>query len=285
MTRRRKIDSENVGERASTSLRLPVELLERIDNAWKSSDEYTGRTHFIEKACRYYLDCEKCPNCGNFNHKQSVICSMCETKLGTFNRLLKLIEEMLHTYDEIIEDISKFVRDYDDLFGKIRWLLDKLKVENKFSVGTIIEGTFVSTERGINKGRVFLKCYNIYSKYDNFPIPQPIELILSDQDDLCIPTSDSHYSLTCGDLLESCLTINYHYRICQLMVEDSLSLHFKDIDEAFRNLSNSMSPLLSFVNDVSTSYDTLESIEKLTTILLENQTPTSISITRRGQQD
>lgn len=247
---------------------MPVELLKRIDDKWKASDEFTGRTHFIEKACEYYLDCEKCPVCGNFNHKLSVVCSMCESKLGAFQQSLDYLNELLLTCDRMINQIYDLVRSYDDLFGKINWLLDKLNDEKKSSVVNIIEDMFIITDRGIFKGRFFIKCHEIYSKYTNLPIIEPPVLIEKCYIELFGENSTNPHTVLSPSLLNECLYINYHYRVCQLLAQYPISRPLKEIDDALDGLNNYKSSLTSLLNDVTTAYETLEGIEKMTNVLL-----------------
>lgn len=171
MTRRRKIDSESVGERITTSLRLPVELLERIDHAWKDSDKYTGRTHFIESACNYYLDCEPCPTCGALNYSTAKICSSCESKLEPYQEILQMIQSLVNEYDDYYNQIISCKDEFDDLYGKIKWHLDKIDPKKREIVSELISphvSTITSNLESINH---YLEYYDIFSK-DSSSVPQ-----------------------------------------------------------------------------------------------------------------
>lgn len=277
MARRRKIDSENTGERITTSLRLPIELLDRIDSVWKGSDKYTGRTHFIESACNYYLDCKPCPNCGHLNSGTSVVCSHCEEKLTPFQDSINLIDNILKTYDQSFKDISESIAAYDNLFEKIGWLIDKLQSESQASAKSIISGTLKSMECDITIGREILMYRELYSEYNHLPIPTPFAMLKLHRDKIVI--GDRFKSITPSNISErgamnnslaSGVSTNYNYRVGQLIVQNPLSVQYNDIMEALDNLNHSVYHIMSVAHDVLSALRYLQTVEKLTDILLQN---------------
>ena len=65
--RRRRIDVDNLGENTQISLKLPKKVLDWIEDACNEDSKFTGRSHFIDNACRYYLNLKPCPSCGKLN--------------------------------------------------------------------------------------------------------------------------------------------------------------------------------------------------------------------------
>lgn len=279
MSRRRKIDSENVGERVSTSLRMPVELLKRIDDKWKSSDEFTGRTHFIEKACEYYLDCEPCPKCGNLNSKESVVCSHCQSSLGVFQVLVNSVETFLKEVEKSVESIEKACAEYNDLDSKIQWLLEKLSPENAAVINSVISDMYPYATRAMNAGQCFLKYHKIYSKYNKYPVPHPAKLTLDvnnlevfEVDDIFLDEK-TNLSLTLNTA-STCIQANYYSRQARLMIENLTHIRYSELFEVHSKLVNKYEvPLLSIVDDVKRGIETLRSIEKMITVLMQNQNP------------
>lgn len=268
MSRRRKIDSENVGERVSTSLRMPADLLERIDHVWKSSGRYTGRTHFIEAACNYYLDCKPCPHCGHMNSNSSIVCSICEGKLKPFQDCADLINDVLKIYDKSLKEISENIESYDNLFEKIGWLVDKLQSESQTSAKNIILSTMPSMERDIVVGRDFLTWYELYSKHDILPLPTPFAMLQAHKE-LFRPDHKSRIGIP-HQSLAACVSTNYYYRTGQLVVQNPLSLQFHDLEDVLANLEKSMFHIESVAHDVMSALRYLQTVEKLTDILLQN---------------
>ena len=275
MARRRKIDSNNASERITTSLRLPVELLEQIDNAWKSSDKYTGRTHFIETACNYYLDCEPCPNCGHLNNSTSVVCSHCEEKLKPFQDCADLIKEQLKHYSNSLKIISDGINTYDNLFEKIGWLIDKLPLENQNVAKDIVSSTLKSMESGLIIGRDFMKCHELYSTYDQLPLPTPFAILQSHKDlyyidGRRIESFKSHNDESINHSHAACISANYHYRTGQLVVQNPRSLQFNELEDLMANLDKAIFHIDSTAHDVMTALGYLQTVEKMIDIILQH---------------
>lgn len=162
--RRRNIEEK--GERIQVSLKLPKEVLDRIDESWKSGEIYTGRSHYIEEACKHYLDCVPCPNCGSLNSSASKICSICEYKLLPYQELLGIIREEVSIFDKIHERIIALKSEYDDLHGKITWLLEKIVSEDNKNIPNVGElfALFLNSHKKYSKSiSTYLEYYNIYA--------------------------------------------------------------------------------------------------------------------------
>lgn len=283
MSRRRKLDSEESEDRLSTSLRLPVSLLERMDNAWRSSDEFTGRTHFIEKACEHYLNCEKCPVCGNLNHKQSVICSMCETKLEKFSKIVDEVASHIPKVSNLIQNTSDVIEQYDNLNEKINWLLEKLTPANKSAVErilSIIVSPHSPTNTRVLEGRYLIMVHKLYSTYDDLslvdldnPSGQYQEVLNTVMSDL---SSKQHLK---GPLFFSrndtkqCESICYYLRSCEIMIKNPNIYTTQMICESYERLQSVESRLLSISGNMIVALETLRSIEEMITILMQNQNP------------
>lgn len=278
MARRRKIDSEDVGERITTSLRLPVELLERIDKAWKGSDKYTGRTHFIEKACEHYLNCEPCPKCMHLNHKRALVCSFCGAKLGLFSKNIEYIESHLPFVHEVIDMISHDIESYDNLVEKIYWLIEKLPPTTKSDV----EGAVSYISRQNNRvlgARHFMMVRELYSTYDKLPLPNPAHPINEKYTlDYVAHMSDfnSKYRKKATDnisnqMMDNNLFVVCYCRSCEIILENPDNYTLKDVRNAYNMLDKMTSHLISLKNSVGAALDVLVGFEKMITILIQNQ--------------
>ena len=271
MSRRRKIDSEDVGERVSTSLRLPIDLLNQIDQAWKSSDEFTGRTHYIEKACEYYLDSYKCPNCGNINSKYSVVCSRCETRLKGFSEKIDEVSAyLIRVYDPCIKSIYDNISAYEDLNGKINWLLEKLSPTRRVAVDSVISPIYTTILNGINKGYYFIETDKKYSQYNKLPLPSPIDL-LCDRESLEKFVLEHGFSSTSG--LGASINAVYYYHYCKLLLENTKYLTMPELSSVYDELIHKGPHIISLSNDVGMALETLKGVEKMITILMQNQNP------------
>lgn len=148
---RRRVSVDELKERVPISLKLPKILLDKIDEVWRNSDDYTGRTHFIEKACSYYLSCEKCPECGNLNSIGSNICSRCETKLSGVTDTLNRLTTEIQLYDKLNENIFSLKKSYDELNSKIEWLCSQLTPEKKQLIDNILSENLYPKDNPIGK--------------------------------------------------------------------------------------------------------------------------------------
>lgn len=280
MVRRRKIDSEDVGERITTSLRLPVELLERIDNAWKGSDKYTGRTHFIEKACEHYLNCEPCPNCNNLNHKQAVVCSFCETKLESFYKDVDSIKSLLFAVHEMIGTISDAVVSYDDLNEKIHWLVEKLPPAIKSDIERTIQSPRPPITNGLRDVRYFLMLRDLYSTYDKLPLPNPSNPV-NEHYMLDLQSHVLEFTSKYGELMPSVTPfapvesqyLVYSCRVCEIILENPDKYTTEEIRKATHRLENMLPYVYALSNSIVAALSILENFEKMIMIQIKNQNP------------
>lgn len=219
--RRRNISAEEKEERIQVSLKLPKSILDQIDKSWKSGSNYTGRSHYIEEACKYYLDCVPCPNCGTLNKSTAHICSECEFKLQPYQQILSLIESEVHNYDQIHNHILSLKEEFDDLAGKINWHLNKLEPEKKSVISDVLSLYIHSISLKMDVVNTYLKYYDAYSqdssvsprdflseKFPDFDVAQIIQTY--------IDTGDLDYSLSNkindmhDDITYSLLNFYYH---------------------------------------------------------------------------
>ena len=278
MARRRKIDSEDVGERITTSLRLPVELLERIDKAWKGSDKYTGRTHFIEKACEYYLHCEPCPHCHNLNHNHALVCSFCGTKLDTFYMSVDWTKSLLSLVHKMIGAISDAVTSYDDLNEKIHWLVEKLPPTIKSDIEMIIQSPRPPITNGLRDVRYFLMLRDLYSTYDKLPLPNPANPV-NEHYMLDLQSHISEFISKYGELMPSVTPdassksqfLIYSCRSCEIILENPDNYTPEEIRKSAHNLEKMLPYVYALSNSVVAALSILENFEKMIMIQIQNQ--------------
>lgn len=171
--RRRNVSSEEKGERIQVSLKLPKEILDRIDESWKSGEIYTGRSHYIEEACKYYLDCVPCPKCGTLNYSSAHICSSCETKLEPYQDILRMIESLVSEYDNVCNQMISCKDEFDDLSGKIHWHINKLDPKKWEIISEIISPYIHIISNYTESVNNYLKYYDIFSK-DSSCVPRDL---------------------------------------------------------------------------------------------------------------
>lgn len=169
--RRRNVSAEEKGERIQVSLKLPKEILDRIDESWMSGGIYTGRSHYIEEACKYYLDCVPCPKCGVLNKSSARICSSCETKLEPYQDILRMIESLVREYDDACNEMISCTDEFNDLSGKINWHLKKLEPKKREIISEIVSPYVHLISNYIESVNNYLKYYDIFSK-DSSSVPQ-----------------------------------------------------------------------------------------------------------------
>lgn len=173
MSERRRVSVGDLKERVPISLKLPKLLLDRIDEVWRNSEEYTGRTHFIEKACVHYLSCEKCPECGKLNSMGSPFCGFCGTKLSGFKEALNNVIGEIQIYDGYNEKIFSLLREYDDLKDKIEWLLSQLSADKRQHIDDIISENRAIGDNLMKDVSDYQRMYTNCSKNglsENYPI-------------------------------------------------------------------------------------------------------------------
>lgn len=129
-----KRDSQSKGERIPISLKIPKTLLNAIDAVWKQNPEYTGRTHFIETACQFFLRCEYCPKCNTLNTPASTLCSHCGAPLHAsevFQEIVTEIEKKVDLFEKTIQSIISYRGVYDEIESKINLIAGRLDGKKK----------------------------------------------------------------------------------------------------------------------------------------------------------
>lgn len=128
--RRRKIDTENLGENTPISLRLPKKILDWIQDVCDNNpDLYTGRNHFVETACRYYLNSAPCPNCGNLNQRDAVSCSYCEARLPAFQEMIEQFYQVVSAYENMLQEGFDIFYEYHKIVNEIKSIIEDLPGE------------------------------------------------------------------------------------------------------------------------------------------------------------
>lgn len=264
--RRRNIKSEEMGERVQVSLKLPKEILDRIDDAWKSGDVYTGRSHYIEEACKHYLDSVPCPKCGSLNSSAAKICSNCENKLEPYLDVLSNIVEELKIYDEIHQEIVRLKEEYDDLNSKLKWLVSKLSTDKEDVVNDITGIYSESINKSLNCVNSYLEYYNIYSS-QVLPLTEPLDLIETKYEDLdtrsiydLITFNENYYDVRSA-------VINYEYRFAKLVISDYSSISYSKLLELRVGLATERIGMKLALLDISNGLENLKSVEKMIDVL------------------
>lgn len=115
---RRHFSDDVRGDTKIVSVRLPVDLVNKIDEYLFKYD-IANRTLFIEEACKQRLFSLKCPSCHALNPENGKKCSVCGADLDTFKRALSEFEELYtatcDTRENVLKTTKKTLKDFDDL--------------------------------------------------------------------------------------------------------------------------------------------------------------------------
>ena len=270
--RRRNISSENEGGRVQVSLKLPKDVLDRIDESWKSGEIYTGRSHYIEEACKYYLDCVPCPKCGSLNSSKSKICSVCENKLKPYYDVLDNLREEVKILDDLHMEIVRLKGEYDDLKSKLKWLVSKLNPKNETLINDVTEIYLESINNSMNTVNSYFKYYDFYSTQ---------ELPLTDFTDLIEEKYKEMHQKNLGSIMDM-VTFNteyrdvtysfmhYYYRLAKLVLSDPSSLSYSELVQLHVNLASERMGMKVALLDMSLGLDNLRSVEKMIDVLNKN---------------
>lgn len=302
MARRRQGDLEDNTEKIAISLKLPKKLLDRIDSYWKEkSSLFSGRTHFIEEACSFYLTCERCSKCGNLNTPQSKLCSYCGHKLEgeEYLEIKNSVIRELSYYDKIYESIISHKEQYDDLDNKIKWYLDKLDEKRKSIISYILPDYYYVINTVMGKVDSFLEYREYYKRqFENGEsLTVPHALIEKKYSDVSFtispfpsigdvdnqnPTSPEYRKIY--DEYQS-VGINHAYYGAKLAISNLETVSTQDLRVHHLALVSEGLNLQSYLDDMIMGLNQLRGIEKMIDILPEIQESGSISISRREQQD
>ena len=102
--RRRRIDVDNLGENTQISLKLPKKVLDWIEDACNEDSKFTGRSHFIDNACRYYLNLKPCPSCGKLNPRDAVVCAYCRFELDGMENIINVVQPHVIKFEDLHEE-------------------------------------------------------------------------------------------------------------------------------------------------------------------------------------
>ena len=123
---------------------------------------------------------------------------------------------------------------------------------------------------GINKGYYFIETDKKYSQYNKLPLPSPIDL-LCDRESLEKFALEHGFSSTSG-LGESIYAV-YYYHYCKLLLENTKYLTMPELSSVYDELIHKGPHIISLSNDVGMALETLKGVEKMITILMQNQSP------------
>ena len=270
--RRRNISSENEGGRVQVSLKLPKDILNRIDESWKSGEKYTGRSHYIEEACKYYLECEPCPECGHLNSYGSKVCSMCENKLKPYYAVLDDIREEVKIWDNLHMEIIRLKDEYDDLKSKLKWLVSKLNAENETLVNDVTEIYLESINKSMNTVNSYFEYYDFYSTQE-LPLTDFTDIIEEkykekNQKDLGSIMDMITFNMEYRDVTYSC--VHYTYRSAKLLLSDPSSTSYKELVKLHIDLASERMGMKVALLDMSLGLENLKSVEKMIDVLNKN---------------
>lgn len=267
--RRRKIDVENLGENIQISLKLPQKVLKWIEMACEDNPGFTGRSHFIDNACRYYLNLEPCSNCGKLNPRDANVCAYCSTQLQGLHDILDKVQsyisdfenvhslgcEINDTIDNLLNDTQNFINSLDDT------IREKIDLE--------LSGFFYRCKSRIKNPSLYFKIY-----HKKFPTFKTIflnkEMIVSDYksvllgfiDNMNEPLDESANSEA------AVLTSLYYYNLAKTLLNgDNFSL--KEIDNLYESFATVLQFAIEELNTLKMSYDDLLVYQKMVKLLAE----------------
>lgn len=198
-------ESQPLGERIPISLKFPKTLLNAIDEVWKQNPEYTGRTHFIEVACQFFLRCERCPRCDTLNTPESNICSHCGTPLNSTEKFQEIVTEIGKKVDLIektIQSIISYRGVYDEINSKINLIAGRLDGKKKDVVRYILPENHSSLETAVDRVDQLISIYTYCSELDFVSTPDEVlrnlypELSKSAKHDDVPYTADELYTMS-----------------------------------------------------------------------------------------
>lgn len=291
MARRRQGDSEDSAEKIAISLKLPKKLLNRIDSYWKeNSDSFTGRTHFIEEACTFYLTCEKCRKCGRLNTPESRTCSYCGEELDGVeyiehkNRLIGAMSR----YDEYVESILSYKEKYSDLDNKIKWYINKLDDKKKSIAEALLPGYYSQINHVMKTVDWFLEYREMFRELYESGLPFPgHQETLAQKYNKSSMSSDDFISAESVDMFNEyrCFGINYAYYRAKVLLDNLDTANAQDLKTHWLGLYAEGVYLPAILEDVVEGLKLLKNTENMIDVLSEIQTIRPISISRREQQD
>lgn len=184
--RRRKIDVENLGENTQISLKLPKKVLEWIEEACNDDSKFTGRSHFIDNACRYYLSLVPCPVCSTLNPRDANVCCNCKSPLQGMQNILEDIHSRIAEYEEIHAMGCEIADLITDLLNTIHDYINSLDPPTR----VLIENELLGFgERCTVRAKPGIGYFDTYRKYLHSP------------DILKIPRTTPHLELTIPDFV------------------------------------------------------------------------------------
>lgn len=281
--RRRKIDVENLGENIQISLKLPKKVLGWIEEACNENPTFTGRSHFIDNACRYYLSLVPCPSCSKLNPRDANVCCYCKTPLQGMQNVLEEIQSLVTEYEEVhatgLEiadtitnlqlDINDFIRSLDTktrqiIEGEVDDFARRCYSRWAFSVGYFFEYRDLSKSY---KGFKFTRsAHDLELTIPEYPtaLTRFSEKLDSEGDGI------KTLSTTEGAVKSSVLTGLYYYHIGKKILNgDNFSL--KEIDNLLEGFKWSIRSALQYADSLKESYDDLMVYRKMIQLLSERQ--------------
>ena len=279
--RRRKIDTENLGENTPISLRLPKKVLEWIQTFCETHPEYTGRNHFIDIACRYYLNLEPCPNCGKLNPRDANVCAYCTTELQGMQDMLEEIQSHVLEYEEIHSIGCEVADTITALLNDIQEYINSLDVATREKIKLEVSGFGHRCRLRVDFPNKYFTSYREKSLINNsFNFTRNEELIIPDYPAVINTIAESlnkeHDALKTISSVDktfetAVLAGLYYYNTGKRMLNgDNFSL--KEIDNLSTGIEMSIKFAIDYSNALKESYDDLLIYQKMVKLLAEKQT-------------
>lgn len=150
MKRRRQRNPDDEGSNVQISFKIPSGLLEKIDLAWPMYGKYTGRGHYIEEACRYYLTLEECPECGTLHDEYATHCHVCGQKLHLFDDLTQNLKSLYDEAQRYMVMMRETINKFKIFCGNIAYRLEKCDLNSQKEIEKIVDPLFSETDETMN---------------------------------------------------------------------------------------------------------------------------------------
>lgn len=118
------------GETKVVSIRLPVRLIDEIDN-YRVVHNTANRTQFIEEACKQRLSSLVCPSCLALNPENGKKCSVCGAELDTLKKEISDFERLYDDVDELRDEALRATTELLNRFKDLDKIVQKLNSQKE----------------------------------------------------------------------------------------------------------------------------------------------------------
>lgn len=273
--RRRKIDVENLGENTQISLKLPKKILDWIEEACAENPEFTGRSHFIDNACRYYLNLKPCHTCGELNPRDAVACAYCRAELDGMKEIAAEIRTYVSEFERLHEEGFALVDECISLNNGIEEYIESQKPSSQKYIRIELAKLTERFDKRIQNALDYFEVYR--SKTPNFKpyeYQQNFDLKIPDYSTLlekcCTIIYGTEYMVKCEDeknRLPVYVELGlYYYNIAKNVLEgDSYSL--KEINNLITGFDFATNTVLGFVETLRDAYSLLNISKNLAVLV------------------